>query len=207
MQYGVDPTHQSWEKGLCAYVHYLCTLCMNRIYAWFITSTTCWKTLRTTIICNIESIQATKIEKKANVHMCTIYACRIYAHYAYIFNCAGPITTARCWEIFRTVIICDTESIKASKAKKMAKKIIFALFCTIYAHYAYILNYAWTKTSTTCWETFRTIIICNMELIRATKVEKKANVHMCTIYAHCAWTGFMHELKPAPHVEKHLGLP
>ena len=74
--------------------------------------------------------------------MCTIYACTIYAHYAYLFNCAGPITTARCSEIFRTLIICDTKSIKASKVKKMAKKLIFALFCKIYAHYAYLNNYA-----------------------------------------------------------------
>ena len=154
MQYGVDLTHQSWEKGQCAYVHILCTLCMNRIFAWFITSTTCWKTLRTTI-CNIESIRATKIEKKANVHMCTIYACTIYAHYAYIFNCAWPITTARCWEIFKTVIICDTESIKASKAKKMAKKYIFALFFTIYAHYAYLINHVWPMIIVKCWETLR----------------------------------------------------
>ena len=74
MQYEVDPSHQSWEKGQCAYVHNLCTLCMNRIYAWTKTSTTCWETFRTTIICNMESIRATKIEKKANVHMCTINA-------------------------------------------------------------------------------------------------------------------------------------
>ena len=194
MQYGVDPSHQSQEKGQCAYVHNLCTLCMNRIYAWTITSTTCWKTFRTTIICNIESIGATRIEKKANVHMCTIYAHAIYAHYAYLFNCAWPKTTARSWEKFRTAIICDTESIRNTKVKKMAKKLILALFCTIYAHYAYLINYAWTITSTTCSETFRTIIICNMELIRATEVEKKPNVHMCTIYALCAWTGFMHEL-------------
>ena len=36
---------------------------------------------------------------------------------------------------------------------------------------------------------------------------EKANVHICTIYAHCAWIGYMHELYPAPYVEKHLGLP
>ena len=186
MQYGVDLSHQSWEKGQCAYVHNLCTLCINRIYEWTITSTTCWETFRTTIICNIESIQATKIEKKANVHMCTFYACTIYAHYACPFNCAWPVTTARWWEIFRTIIICNTELIQATKVKKMTKKLIFALFCTIYAHYAHLINYAWTKTSTTCLETFRTTIICNIQLIRANKVEKKANVHICAIYAHCA---------------------
>ena len=74
MQYRVNPSHQSWEKGQCAYVHNLCTLCMNHIYAWTITSTIWWETSRTIIICNIESIRATKVEKKANVHMCTIYA-------------------------------------------------------------------------------------------------------------------------------------
>ena len=124
--------------------------------------------------------------------------CAQFMHivYAHLFNCAWPITTARYWIIFRTVIICDTESIKATKVKKIAKKLIFALFCTIYAHYAYLINYAWTKTSITCWETFRTIIICNMELIRATEVEKKANVHMCTIYAHCARTRFFPDKRP-----------
>ena len=111
--------------------------------------------------------------------------CTIYAHYACPFNCAWPVTTARWWEIFRTIIICNTELIQATKVKIMTKKLIFALFCTIYAHYAYLINYAWTKTSITCWETFRTTTICNIVLIRATKVEKKANVHMCTIYAHC----------------------
>ena len=118
--------------------------------------------------------------------------CAQFMHivYAHLFNCAWPITTARYWIIFRTVIICDTESIKATKVKKIAKKLIFALFCTIYAHYAYLINYAWTKTSITCWETFRTIIICNMELIWATKVEKKANVHMCTIYAHAIYAHY-----------------
>ena len=80
------------------------------------------------------------------------------------------------------------------KSRKWQKILIFALFCTINAHYAYLINYAWTMTSTTCSETFRTIIICNMELIRATKVEKKANVHMCTNHAHGAWTRSMHEL-------------
>ena len=54
--------------------------------------------------------------------------CTIYAHYAYLFNCAWPITTARFREIFRTAIICDTESLRATEVKKMAKKLIFALF-------------------------------------------------------------------------------
>ena len=136
MQYRVDPSHVSREKGPCAYVHNLCTLCMNRIYAWTKTSTTCWETFRTTIICNIESIRVTKIEKKANVHMCTIYARTIYAHYAYLFKCAWPITTARCWEIFWNVIICDTESIKATKLKKMTKK----LFLPFFAQFMHIMH-------------------------------------------------------------------
>ena len=68
---------------------------------------------------------------------------------------------------------------------KVPKTSFFALFCTIYALYAYLINYAWPKTTATCWESFRTTTICNIVLIRATKVEKKANVHMCTIYAHC----------------------
>ena len=63
---------------------------------------------------------------------------------------------------------------------KVPKTSFFALFCTIYALFAYLINYAWPKTTATCWETFRTTTICNIVLIRATKVEKKANVHMCT---------------------------
>ena len=47
-------------------------------------------------------------------------------------------------------------------------------------------NYAWTITRPTCWKTFTTAIICNIKSLGATKFEKKANVHMCTIYAHCA---------------------
>ena len=123
--------------------------------------------------------------KTRNRPMCI---CAQFMHivYAHVFNCAWPKTTARCCEIFRTAIICNTESIRATKLKKIAKKIIFALFCTFYAHYAHLINYAWTKTSSTFSETFRTIIICNIESIRATKVEKNANVHICTIYAHCA---------------------
>ena len=66
------------------------------------------------------------------------------------------------------------------KSRKRPKTSFFALFCTIYAHYAYLINCAWPLTTAICWETFRTIIICNIESIRATKVEKKANVHMCT---------------------------
>ena len=75
---------------------------------------------------------------------------------------------------------------KPPNSSKVPKTSFFALFCTIYAHYAYLINYAWPITTATCWETFRTTIICNIESIRATKVEKKANVHLCTIYAHCA---------------------
>ena len=110
--------------------------------------------------------------------------CAQFMHivYAHVFNCAWPKTTARCCEIFRTAIICNTESIRATKLKKIAKKNIFALFCTFYAHYAHLINYEWTKTTTTWLETFRTTIICNIESIRATKVEKNANVHICTIY-------------------------
>ena len=80
------------------------------------------------------------------------------------------------------------------KLRKWTKTSFFALFCTIYAHYAYLIDSAWPIAIATCWETFRSTIICNIKSIEATKVEKKANVHMCTIYAHCAWTGFMHEL-------------
>ena len=120
--------------------------------------------------------------------------CTIYAHCAYLTNHAWPKTTTKCWEIVRTAIICDIVLIWATKVKKMAKNSFLTLFCTICAHYAYLINYAWTVTIARCWETFRTTIICNIESIEATKVEKKANVHMCTIYAHCAWTGFMHEL-------------
>ena len=137
MQYWVARSHQSWEKSQCAYVHNLCTLCMNRIYAWTITSTMCWKTLRTTIICNIESIRATKVEKKANVHMCTIYACTIYAHYAYRFNCAWPESTATCREIVRTAIICVIGSIRATKVKKKAENLIF---CTFFAQFMHIMH-------------------------------------------------------------------
>ena len=135
MQYRVDSSQLRREKGQCAYMHNLCTLCINRMYAWTITSTKCSETFRTTIICNIESIWATEVEKKANVHMCTFYACTIYAHYACPFNCAWPVTTARCWEIFRTIIICDIESIQATKVKKMTKNIYFCSFlhnlCTL----------------------------------------------------------------------------
>ena len=46
-------------------------------------------------------------------------------------------------------------------------------------------NYAWTITRPTCWKTFTTAIICNIKSLGATKFEKKANVHMCTFYAHC----------------------
>ena len=74
MQYRVDSSHQSQEKCQCAFMHNLCTLCINRMYARTITSTKCSETFRTTIICNIESIQATEVEKKGNVHLCTIYA-------------------------------------------------------------------------------------------------------------------------------------
>ena len=96
-------------------------------YAWTKTSTTCLETLRTTIICNIQSIQATKVEKKANVHMCTIYA-----HYAYLTNYATTITSTICWETFRTTIIRNIELIRATKIEKKAN----VHMCTIYAHCA-----------------------------------------------------------------------
>ena len=153
MQYGVDQSHQSWEKGQCAYVHNLCALFM---------------------------------------------------HTYLIVHELQPLSDAEKYLGLLSYVVLSPS--KLPKSRKWQKP-YFCSFCTINAHYAYLINYAWTKTSTTCWETFRTIIICNMELIWATKVEKKANVHMCTIYAPCAYTGFMNGLHPAPHVENHLGLP
>ena len=93
-------------------------------------------------------------------------------------------------DIFETYLGLPSYAIlsQSELPKSRWQKLIFAPFCTIYAHYAYLINYAWTKTSITCWETFRIIIICNIGFIWATKVEKKANVYMCTIYAHCLCT-------------------
>ena len=54
--------------------------------------------------------------------------CTIYAHYAHIFNGAWPITTARSWNIFRTIIICNIESIRATRVTKMAKHLFFLFF-------------------------------------------------------------------------------
>ena len=60
--------------------------------------------------------------------------CRIYAYCAYIFDCAWPITTARCWEIFKTVIIRNTESVKITKVKKMTRNLFLSFLhnlCTL----------------------------------------------------------------------------
>ena len=66
-------------------------------------------------------------------------------------------------------------------SRKWPKTSFFVLFCTIYAHYACIINYAWPITMVTCWETFSTTIICDIESIRATKVEKKVkNLIFCS---------------------------
>ena len=139
MRYWVNQSYKSQENCKKLIFALFCTIYAHYAYlinyAWTKTSITCWETFRTTIICNIESIQATKIEKKANVHMCTFYACTIYAHYACPFNCAWPVTTARWWEIFRTIIICNTELIQATKVKKNDKKTYFCSFlhnlCTL----------------------------------------------------------------------------
>ena len=140
-------------------------------------------------ICIIKSIRCTKFKKMAkNLISCSF--CTIYAHYACISNQVWPITMATCWVTFSTTIICNIRSIRVSKVEKKAenpgKPHFLLFFCTIYAHYAYLINCSWPKSTATCWETFRTTIIYNIESIRATKVEKNANVHICTIYAHCA---------------------
>ena len=37
-------------------------------------------------------------------------------------------------------------------SRNWPKTSFFALFCTIYAHYAYLINYAWPITTATWWE-------------------------------------------------------
>ena len=79
--------------------------------------------------------------------------CTIYAHYAYLINYAWPTATAICWETFKTIRLCNAKLIWHSKLEKMAKTSFFALFCTIYAHHAYLIDYAWPITTATFWET------------------------------------------------------
>ena len=128
--------------------------------------------------------------------------CAQFMHivYAYLFNYAWHVTTATCYETFWTTIICNIESIRVTKLEQIVKNHIFCSFlhnlCTLYI----LINYAWHLTTATCWETFMTTILCNIKSIRVTKVEKKANVHMCTIYAHCARTRFFPEKRPCANL-------
>ena len=74
MQYRVDLSHQNREKGQCAYVHNLCTLFMHAYLIVHDPKTTarCCETFRTIIICDIESIRATKLDQSAeNLFFCT----------------------------------------------------------------------------------------------------------------------------------------
>ena len=100
--------------------------------------------------------------------------CINYANYAYLITYAWPLSITKYWETFWTIIICNIMSIWALKLEKMAKTSFLALFCINYANYAYLINHAWPLTMTKCWETFWTIIICNVRSIRAPKLEKMA---------------------------------
>ena len=157
--------------------------------------TECCKTFRALITC-VPSRNATANVRKWQKTSFFALFCTIYAHYVYLIDCAWPLTTTICWETIRTTIICNIESLGATKLDQSAENLFFALFCTIYALYAYLINYAWPKTTATCWETFRTTTICNIVLNRATKAEKKANVHMCT---------FMHIVQE-PDFSRKIGL-
>ena len=130
-------------------------------------------------------LSQSKLPKSRKWQKILIFAlfCTIYAHYAYLINHAWTKTSTTCWETIRTTTICNIELLRATKVEKKTNVHYFALFCTVYAHYAYLINHAWTKTSTTCWETIRTTTICNIESIGATKVEKKPNVQ-CAQFMH-----------------------
>ena len=60
--------------------------------------------------------------------------CTIYAHYAYLITHAWPMIIVKCWETFKTTIICHTKSLGDPKLEKMAQNLIYGYFCTIYAH-------------------------------------------------------------------------
>ena len=73
-------------------------------------------------------------------------------------------------------------------SRKRPKTSFLALFCIDYANYAYLINYAWAITMAKCWETFFTIIICNMRSIRGPKLQKTAkNLIFGIIYINYAY--------------------
>ena len=87
MQYRVDPSNQSREKGQCAYVHNLCTLLMHTYL----------------IVHDLQPLP--DAEKHLGLPSSAI-----------------------------------PSRFEPPNSSKMPKTSFFALFCTIYAHYAYLIN-------------------------------------------------------------------
>ena len=136
-------------------------------------------------ICNINLIWWFNLEKMAKKTRLCLFG-SFKRHFLWLLNDPTQVIT---WTSHDDYLVPSEYAVStqsdAPKSRKLPKTSFFAHFCIIYAHYAYLINYAWNITST-CGETFRTTILCNIKSIRATKSEKKANVHTCTIYAHRA---------------------
>ena len=124
-RYQVDLRPQTRENGQKP--HFFCSFCtIHALYACVIIMHNQWppthvkKHLGLPWYAISSESETPNLRKLTKTSFLALFR-TINAHYAHLFNCAWPITTARCWKIFRTIIICNTESIRATRVKKMAK--------------------------------------------------------------------------------------
>ena len=136
-----------------------------------------WRLFSSISICNIKLIRRTKLEK-------TAYNCRDHSkqptrHTKKILKtqpdlsrtCGfrGEFTERLNFQIRQSNITTPLLDFRQNPLKVKngdfyhGKKII-----------EWLINYAWPVTMAKCWETFRTIIICNIGFIRGPKLKKMA---------------------------------
>ena len=134
----------------------------------------CWKTFSTITLCNIKSIQQTKVQKMAKnlffgsldhskMNFCDIW---MIFHDLVMLSNAGEHLVLSHYAI--------SSPSNRPNSRKRQKTLIFGFFCINYANYAYFINYAWPLTMVKCWKTFCTIIIRNIKSYWGPKLKKMA---------------------------------
>ena len=116
-------------------------------------------------ICNINLIWWFNLEKMAKKTRLCLFG-SFKRHFLWLLNDPTQVIT---WTSHDDYLVPSEYAVStqsdAPKSRKLPKTSFFAHFCIIYAHYAYLINYAWSATTVKCWETLRTTIICDIKSI------------------------------------------